>query len=180
MSNDPNGIPKEIADLIPALRAFARTLVRNPFDADDLVQETLLKGIANVHRFTPGTSLKSWLFTILRNTFYTSIKISTREHPGVTECVSGDCAILPGQEWTIRGAELREALERLPADQREVLILIGVLGASYEEAAEICGCAMGTIKSRLNRARNRMLQYLEAEDVEELFQNDEPHRGVAV
>lgn len=179
MASTSQEIPQEIADLIPALRAFARTLVRNPFDADDLVQETLLKGIANVHRFTPGTSLKSWLFTILRNTFYTSIKISNREHPGATDCVSGDCAILPGQEWTIRGRELRVALDRLPHDQREVLILIGVLGASYEEAAEICGCAMGTIKSRLNRARTRMLEYLEAEDVRDLFEEHEPIRGVA-
>ena len=169
----------EIAALIPALRAFARTLVRNPFDADDLVQETLAKGIANAHRFQPGTSLKSWLFTILRNTFYTSVKITTREHPGAAGCVSEGCINMPGQEWSVRGLELREALDRLPSDQREVLVLIGVLGVSYEEAALICGCAVGTIKSRLNRARNRMLGYLAAADVNELLEDNEPARGIA-
>ncbi|WP_246329376.1 sigma-70 family RNA polymerase sigma factor [Chthonobacter rhizosphaerae] len=169
----------EIAALIPALRAFARTLVRNPTDADDLVQETLMKGIANSHRFQPGTSLKSWLFTILRNTFYTNIKISNREHPGAAGCVSEDCMLLPSQEWSVRGLELREALDRLPEDQREVLVMIGVLGISYEEAAVICGCAVGTIKSRLNRARNRMLSYLEAETPTELLEDNEPARGLA-
>lgn len=168
-----------ITALIPALRAFARTLVRNPTDADDLVQETLMKGIANVHRFQPGTSLKSWLFTILRNTFYTSVKISNREHPGAAGCVSEDCMLLPSQEWSLRGLELREALERLPEDQREVLVMIGVLGISYEEAAVICGCAVGTIKSRLNRARNRMLVFLEAETPTELLEDNEPARGIA-
>lgn len=170
---------REIAALIPALRAFARTLVRNPFDADDLVQETLMKGIANSHRFQPGTSLKSWLFTILRNTFYTNIKISNREHPGAAGCVSEDCVLLPSQEWSVRGVELREALDRLPEDQREVLVMIGVLGISYEEAAVICGCAVGTIKSRLNRARNRMLTFLEAQDPTELLEDNEPARGIA-
>jgi RNA polymerase sigma factor (sigma-70 family) len=178
--NEPQWDAKrEIAALIPALRAFARTLVRNPYDADDLVQETLVKGIANSHRFQPGTSLKSWLFTILRNTFYTNIKITNREHPGAAGCISETCILLPGQEWSIRGLELKEALERLPDDQREVLVMIGVLGISYEEAAVICGCAVGTIKSRLNRARNRMLGYLAATDADELLEDDDPARGLA-
>lgn len=171
---------REIAAQIPALRAFARTLVRNPFDADDLVQETLAKGIANAHRFQPGTSLKSWLFTILRNTFYTSIKISNREHPGAGGCVSEVCTLLPAQEWAVRGGELRDALDHLPQDQREVLVLIGVLGISYEEAAGICGCAVGTIKSRLNRARNRMLDFLEAECATQLLEDNEAPRPVVV
>ena len=169
---------REIAALIPALRAFARTLVRNPYDADDLVQETLTKGIANSHRFQPGTSLKSWLFTILRNTFYTSVKIAGREHPGTAGCVSEVCTFMPGQEWAVRGVELRAALERLPAEQREVLVMIGVLGISYEEAAQICGCAVGTIKSRLNRARNRMLDFLDAEEAADLLEDDRPPPAV--
>lgn len=179
MSEDIWDAKREIAALIPALRAFARTLVRNPYDADDLVQETLAKGIANAHRFQPGTSLKSWLFTILRNTFYTSIKITNREHPGAGGCVSEGCIMLPGQEWSVRGVELSDALERLPPDQREVLVMIGVLGISYEEAAVICGCAVGTIKSRLNRARNRMLVYLSADDVADVLEDNEPSRGIA-
>lgn len=148
----------EIVELIPALRAFARTFYRDVTDADDLVQETLTKGLANLHQFQPGTSMKSWLFTIMRNTFYTRIKVAKREAPGSADCVSGNPSIGATQEWSARGLEIHNAIQRLPENQREVMMLIGVLGASYEEAAEICGCAVGTIKSRLNRARLRLLQ----------------------
>jgi len=165
----------EIVAFIPALRAFARTLTRNGFDSDDLVQETIIKGIANAHRFEPGTNLKSWLFTIMRNSFYTTAKRASREQPGSSDCISTAPAVMPGQEWSIRGLELRRALESLPDEQREVLILIGVLGTSYEDAAGICGCAVGTIKSRLNRARHRMLEHLEAEAVSDLLDDNGPN-----
>ncbi|WP_159591010.1 sigma-70 family RNA polymerase sigma factor [Chelativorans xinjiangense] len=159
-----NGVPtqsdNEIVDLIPALRAFARTLYRNRCDADDLVQETLTKGLANIHRFQAGTNMKSWLFTIMRNTFYTRGKIARREVPGIEDCASLRPAVDPEQEWSVRGIEVREAVQRLPEQQRQVLVLVGVLGVSYQEAAEICGCAMGTVKSRLNRARLRLLDEL--------------------
>lgn len=147
----------EIVALIPALRAFARTFYRNVDDADDLVQETLMKALGNTHQFQMGTSMKSWLFTIMRNTFYTKIKIANREAPGKAACVSGQPAQDATQEWFVRGHEISAALHRLPDEQREVVMLIGVLGVSYEEASTICGCAMGTIKSRLNRARLRLL-----------------------
>ncbi|MCT7377424.1 sigma-70 family RNA polymerase sigma factor [Chelativorans salis] len=163
------GVPKdselpqkdsELLDLIPALRAFARTFYRDRCDADDLVQETLTKGLANIHRFQAGTSMKSWLFTIMRNTFCTRGKIAKRELPGFEDCASMRPAVDPEQEWSVRGIEVREALQRLPEQQRQVLVLVGVLGVSYQEAAEICGCAMGTVKSRLNRARLRLLDEL--------------------
>lgn len=149
-----------IVDLIPALRAFARTFCRDPSDADDLVQETLTKGIANIDKFEPGTRLKSWLFTIMRNTFYTRIKISVRESPGLLDCASSRLVAEATQEWTAQSRDVKQAIERLPESQREVLVLIGVLGVSYEEAAEICNCAIGTVKSRLNRARATMLDLL--------------------
>ncbi len=147
----------EVVNLIPALRAFARTFHRDVSDADDLVQETLTKAIANIHQFQPGTAMKSWLFTIMRNSFYTKIRKTSREAPALADDAAGRPAVLATQEWSARGHEIREALGRLPEQQREVIMLIGVLGVSYEEAAEICGCAMGTIKSRLNRARARLL-----------------------
>lgn len=147
----------EVVELIPALRAFARTFYHDPYDADDLVQETLTKGLAKIDQFHPGTSLKSWLFTIMRNTFCTRIKLLNREAPAATDCASTRPVADPTQEWSVRGQEIRNAVARLPEDQREVLILIGVLGASYEETAEICECAMGTVKSRLHRARSRLL-----------------------
>lgn len=165
----------EIVRLIPALRAFARTFYKDANDADDLVQETLTKGLTSIHHFTPGTSMKSWLFTIMRNTFYTKIKIATREAPGAVDCASSKPAADPTQEWSARGREIAVAIQRLPTDQREVLVLVGVLGSSYEEAAEICGCAMGTIKSRLNRARLRLLKELGETSLETSLERDENH-----
>ena len=150
----------EIVRLIPALRAFARTFYRDIGEADDLVQETLTRALSSIHQFREGTSMKSWLFTIMRNAFYTRIRIETREAPGAAECASLRPATDPTQEWSARGREVAEAIRRLPERQREVLMLIGVLGVSYEEAAQICGCAMGTVKSRLNRARLRLLEEL--------------------
>ena len=150
----------EIVELIPAMRAFARTFYRDQNDADDLVQETLLKGLSKTHLFEPGTSLKSWLFTIMRNTFYTKVKKDSREAPGKAECVASRPRVDPTQEWSVRGREIYDAVQRLPEQQREVLVLIAVFGISYEEAAEICGCAMGTVKSRLNRARLGLLAQL--------------------
>ena len=160
-----SGLPRRqsdatIVEMIPALRAFARTFCRDPSDADDHVQETLTKGIANIDKFEPGTRMKSWLFTIMRNTFYTRVKAYMREAPGLVDCASSRPTAEATQEWTVRGHEVHEAINRLPEHQREALVLIGVLGVSYEEAAEICDCAIGTIKSRLNRARATLLEEL--------------------
>ncbi|MFB9949454.1 sigma-70 family RNA polymerase sigma factor [Rhizobium puerariae] len=146
--------------LIPALRAFARTFCRNPADADDLVQETLMKALANLDKFEPGTRLKSWLFTIMRNTFYTRAKILGREAPGLEDNVSGDMAVAATQETVARAREVQRALQKLPPHYREVLMLVAILGESYEATAEICDCAVGTVKSRLNRARHQILQEL--------------------
>lgn len=165
----------EIVALIPALRAFARTFYREAGDADDLVQETLMRALASVHQFRLGSSMKSWLFTIMRNTFYTKIKIETREAPGAAECASGRLALDPAQEWSVRGGEVARAIQRLPTQQREAVMLIGVLGVSYEEAAGICGCAMGTIKSRLNRARFRLLDELGEATTTSSLEHDDHH-----
>lgn len=143
----------EIVEMLPALRAFARTFCKNTYDADDLVQETLTKALAASDQFTPGTRMKSWLFTIMRNTFYTSAKKRLREPIGGEDCVSSVPIMAATQEWSCRGHELQEALHRLPAPHRQVLMLIGVLGVSYAETAEICGCEIGTVKSRLSRAK---------------------------
>ncbi len=165
----------EIVELIPALRAFARTFCKDVNDADDLVQETLTKGLTSIHQFRPGTSMKSWLFTIMRNTFYTRIKIALREAPGSADCVSAKPASDATQEWSARGREIAAAIEKLPQQQREILTLVGVLGVSYEEAADICGCAMGTVKSRLNRARLRLLEELGESSAVSSLQNSEAH-----
>ncbi|MGV6874175.1 sigma-70 family RNA polymerase sigma factor [Pseudochelatococcus sp. B33] len=165
----------EIVQLIPALRAFARTFYRDPHEADDLVQETLTRALSSICQFRPGTSMKSWLFTIMRNAFYTKIKVERREAPGATDCVSLRPASDPTQEWSARGREIADAIQRLPEQQREVLVLIGVLGVSYEEAAIICGCAMGTVKSRLNRARLRLLKEMGEASSASSLEHDENH-----
>ncbi|WP_320411838.1 sigma-70 family RNA polymerase sigma factor [Mesorhizobium sp. LCM 4576] len=113
----------------------------------------MLKGIAHIDQFEPGTRIKSWLFTIMRNTFYTKHKVYTREAPGVNDCASARSITYGDQEWHLRSQEVHAAIGKLPPQQREVLVLIAILGVSYEETASICGCAIGTIKSRLNRAR---------------------------
>lgn len=154
------GDEEAIVALIPALRAFARTFYRDPDEADDLVQETLMKGIAHIDKFKPGTRMKSWLFTIMRNSFYTRIKVAVREAPGLLECASCRPVAEPSQEWSVQSLEVRDVINGLPRQQREVLMLIGVLGVSYEETAAICGCAIGTVKSRLNRARLSILESL--------------------
>lgn len=147
----------DVVELIPVLRAFARTLCRNPTDADDLVQETLMKAISKIDQYEPGTRLKSWLFTIMRNTFYNRAVIATREAPGAADCVSASPVTLPTQEWSLRGRDVVRAIGRLPPKQREMLLLVTVQGVSYLRAAEICGCDVGTVKSRLSRSRARLL-----------------------
>ncbi|MBL0935184.1 MAG: sigma-70 family RNA polymerase sigma factor [Rhizobiaceae bacterium] len=155
MRTEISGNQSDVVALIPALRGFARTFYRNRDDADDLVQETLMKAIGAIDTFKEGTQLKSWLFTIMRNTFYTKVRKQRREPVGEKDIATWPIS-QPTQEWSQRGIELQAALERLPESQREVIVLIGVLGVSYEEAAGICNCEMGTIKSRLNRARTRL------------------------
>lgn len=158
---------EKVVEMIPALRAFARILCHSSDDADDLVQETLTKAIANLDKFEAGTRLKSWLFTIMRNTFNTNYKKSMRERPGMPPELFEQQAVAPGQEWSARTQEVKAALMRLPEAQREILVVIVLAGESYESAAEMLGCAMGTVKSRLFRARRRLLQELgEAEDEE--------------
>jgi RNA polymerase sigma-70 factor (ECF subfamily) len=166
-------VETDVVALIPALRAFARTFYRDVDDADDLVQEVLTRALSNIHQFRPGTALKSWLFTIMRNAFYTRIRKSTRETPGAADCVSDRPSTPATQEWSSRAREIHSALQKLPDQQREVVVLIGVLGVSYEEAAEICGCAIGTIKSRLNRARATLVEALGEESTRTSVQSDE-------
>jgi RNA polymerase sigma-70 factor (ECF subfamily) len=159
-SVDKNATYDEIVAFIPALRAFARSLAYNAADADDLVQDTLMKAIGAAHRYKRGTNLRAWLFTIMRNTFYTSARRSARERTGDADCVSGELVELPTQEWTVRGQELMEAVHRLPPQFREMLILVVMLGESYEDSARICGCAIGTVKSRVARARRMVMEDL--------------------
>lgn len=145
---------------MPSLRAFALSLSGSTHKADDLVQDTLLKAWSNSDKFEPGTNIRAWLFTILRNTYFTLYRRQGREVQDVDGVYSEKLSVDGGQEGALDLADFRAALAQLPEDQREVLILVGASGLSYEEAAEICGVAIGTIKSRMNRARTRLAQLL--------------------
>jgi RNA polymerase sigma-70 factor (ECF subfamily) len=159
----------EVVGLIPALRAFAWSLSHNGSDADDLVQDTLIKAWTNRDKFEPGTNLRAWLFTILRNTYYTAVLRRRREVRDETGEYAGTLKTPATQDWSVAVRALQAALQKLPAEHREALILVGAAGLSYEEAAEICGCALGTIKSRVNRARARLLKIMDAEDVTDVM-----------
>ena len=150
----------DVVTFIPALRAYAWTLTRSPQDVDDLVQETLMKAIANIHRFQRGTNLRAWLMTIRRNSFFNNIAKRRREQTGGADCVSGLAWVNGTQEWSMRGGEATRAILGLPSHYRETLILVVMLGESYETAAQICGVKMSTIKSRVNRARVMVMQEL--------------------
>jgi RNA polymerase sigma-70 factor (ECF subfamily) len=145
--------PDDVLRHLPALRAYARSLTKQPDDADDLLQATLLKAMANIEKYQSGTNLRAWLFTIMRNTFLTEMRKRAREGPGVADCASSMPVSSPVHDEHIAGQRLIAAMERLPPHYREVLVLVIVLGESYEEAGRICGCAMGTVKSRISRAR---------------------------
>jgi RNA polymerase sigma-70 factor (ECF subfamily) len=145
---------------IPKLRAFAISLSGNVDRADDLVQETMLRALANIESFQPGTNLQAWLFTILRNRFRSEYRKRKREVEDIDGRYSDSLVSHPEQDSQLEFKELRAALDKLPQDQREALILVGASGFSYEEAAAICECAVGTIKSRVNRARTRLANEL--------------------
>ena len=150
----------ELLAAIPRLRAFAASLAGNPDRADDLVQETLVKALASPGGYTAGTNFLGWLFTILRNIYYSEYRKRRREVSDSEGTIAARLATAPAQNGHMDFLDFREALQKLPADQREALVLIGASGMSYEEAASICNCAIGTMKSRVNRARNRLIELL--------------------
>lgn len=163
----------EMLDNVPALRAFAISLTRDGARADDLVQEALMKAWANLGSFTPGTNMRAWLFTILRNTFYSERRRAKREVSDVDGLLAGRIATKPDHDGRLAMADFRAAFEKLPDEQREVLILVGAQGFSYEDAAETCGCAVGTVKSRANRGRKRLAELLGMEDSETMELTDQ-------
>ena len=158
--HQPTEFQCDVIALIPALRAYAWTLTRRGQDVDDLVQETLAKAIANVDKFRMGTNLRAWLMTIMRNTFLNEIVKTSRLRTGGTECVSARAWVPATQEWSLRGREIRMAIAALPASYRETLVLVVMLGVSYEETARICGVSIGTVKSRVNRGKALLLDRL--------------------
>ena len=139
--------------VLPDLRAFARFLVRDRVTADDLVQDTVVRALSALHQYQPDTSLKAWMFTILRNLFYEQSRRRRREVAVMSLQSQQDSAAAPGQDHHVDIADLQRLLWRLPPLQREALVLVGAQELTHEEAAAICGVPVGTIKARVSRAR---------------------------
>jgi RNA polymerase sigma-70 factor (ECF subfamily) len=152
---------RELLATLPSLRAFAVSLSGRHDKADDLVQDTVMKAWAKQESFELGTNMKAWLFTILRNEFYSQMRKRGREVQDTDGAFTERMAVHPSQYGIVDLNDFRKALDRLPDDQREAVILIGASGFSYEEAAEICHCAVGTMKSRVSRARTKLQELLQ-------------------
>jgi RNA polymerase sigma-70 factor (ECF subfamily) len=145
-----------IVAIIPQLRAFARSLCRDATEAEDLAQEAVARAWVNRGRFEMGTNIKAWAFMILRNQFYSDKRRSWRNVPLDPDVAAQTLVAVDSPSGNLELDELRRAMSMIPDEQREALILIGAGGLSYEEASEICGVAIGTMKSRVSRARDRL------------------------
>lgn len=151
--------------LLPELRGYARFLAGSGTEADDLVQEALLRALAALAQFQPGTSLRAWLFTILRHAFYEQARRRRIERAALARAETGKTAEAPAQPGHMALSDLRRQLLRLPPLLREALVLVGAHGLAYEEAALICGVPVGTVKARVSRARARLARQMAEQPV---------------
>ena len=158
-----------VADVRPQLLRYCARMTGSVVDGEDIVQEALAKVYFRLPQLGHVENLRAWLFTILRNTYYTNVLRRRREVRDEQGEYAGTLKAAPTQDWSVAMRSLQVALLQLPDEHREALILVGAAGLSYEEAAEICGCALGTIKSRVNRARARLLKIMDAEDATDVM-----------
>ena len=150
-----------LLEAVPHLRAFARSLTRNRDQADDLVNDTIVRAIAASNQFTPGTNFRAWVFTILRNLFYNQGRRGRARFSSIDEVFVDEPAEIASQEASLEFCDFRRAFWQLPEHHREALILVGASGMNYEDAAKVCGCQVGTMKSRVSRARTELRRMLD-------------------
>ncbi len=162
----------ELVTHLPALRAFALSLTRNRATADDMMQDAVLKAWSNMDKFQPGTNMRAWLFTILRNNYYSSRRKLNREVADVDNVFSDTLSVKPDHDGRLQMMDFKVAFEQLADEHREALILVGASGFSYDDAAEMCGVATGTMKSRVNRARAKLTELLQLDDDQALELTD--------
>src|SRR6056297_1431281 len=154
----------ELVTHLPALRAFALSLTRNRATADDMMQDAVLKAWTNMDKFQRGTNMRAWLFTILRNNYYSSRRKLGREVADIDNVFSDTLSVKPDHDGRLQMMDFKVAFDQLADEHREALILVGASGFSYDDAAEMCGVATGTMKSRVNRARAKLTQLLELDE----------------
>ena len=162
----------ELVTHLGVLRAFALSLCRNSATADDLVQDTVMKAWKSIGSFEQGTNMRAWLFTILRNTYYTNHRKTRREVSDTDGHFAATMSVKPEHDGTLAMTDFLVAFHQLPDEQREALTLVGASGFAYHEAAEMCGVATGTMKSRVNRARQRLVELLELSDEDSMELTD--------
>ena len=162
----------ELVTHLPALRAFALSLTRNRATADDMMQDAVLKAWSNMDKFQRGTNMRAWLFTILRNNYYSSRRKLNREVADIDNAFSDTLSVKPDHDGRLQMMDFKDAFQKLADEHREALILVGASGFSYDDAAEMCGVATGTMKSRVNRARAKLSELLHLEDDEALELTD--------
>lgn len=175
MALEDKTVRKQMLAAVPSLRAFAISMCGNVDRADDLVQDTLMRALAAIDSFKPGTNMAAWLFTILRNHFRSEYRKRKREVEDSDGHYAGTLKCQPEQYGQVEFRELQEALAQLPQEQREALILVGASGFSYDEAAKIQECKEGTIKSRVNRARTRLAELMDIESTADLGMDPVSH-----
>ena len=179
-ASDPSAAARdpreEVVEHLPSLRAFAISLTRNVATADDLVQDTIVKAWTNFDKFQSGTNLRAWLFRILRNTFFSTLRKHRREVADPEGIYAGKLFVKPEHDGKLAFAEFQAAFDLLSPEHREALILIGASGYTYGEAAELIGVAVGTVKSRTNRARARLCELLGLDEGENPL--SDPDRGL--
>jgi RNA polymerase sigma-70 factor (ECF subfamily) len=161
-------VRQELFSALPHLRAFAISLTGDIDRADDLVQEAVVRGLSHLHQFRRGTNFQGWMFTILRNQFHSNYRKRRREVEDIDGAYAAKFAVAPEQGARLDFGDFREALTKLSPEQREAILLIGAEGLTYEETAEICNTKVGTIKSRVNRARKRLAEILGYEKIDEI------------
>ncbi|WP_291728976.1 RNA polymerase sigma factor [Leisingera sp. F5] len=176
---DPAPDPREdLVNHLGALRAFALSLARNGATADDLVQDTLVKAWTNIDKFKTGTNMRAWLFTILRNTYYSLRRKRKREVEDTDGALSGALTQKPDHDGRLHMRDFNAAFAQLNDEQREALVLVGAGGFSYDEAAEMCGVKTGTVKSRVNRARARLAELMELDEENKMELTDTVTAGI--
>jgi RNA polymerase sigma-70 factor (ECF subfamily) len=166
-ATDPD-IRAALLAAIPHLRAFAISLAGSVEQADDLVQDTIVRALGFIDRFEPGTNFQAWMFTILRNQFHSTYRKRKREVEDVDGAFASKLSTIPDQDARLEFSDFNSALARISPDQREAILLVGAEGFTYEEAAVICGTKVGTIKSRVNRARTRLAELLGYDEVADI------------
>ncbi|GLO75318.1 RNA polymerase sigma factor [Rhodobacteraceae bacterium R_SAG1] len=168
----------ELVEHLGAMRAFAISLTRNTATADDLVQDTLVKAWTNFDKFEQGSNMRAWLFTILRNTYYSLRRKRRREVEDADGVMAESLSQKPDHDGRLNMRDFNVAFEQLNDEQREALILVGAGGFSYEEAAETCGVKVGTIKSRVNRGRARLAELMNMDEDEPIEITDVVTAGI--